>query len=86
MADLPLIGDLPTNRPGLRDQRNPFASRRITSPATIVVTGVDPSTSGRVFGSNRSFGPYTMSNDSGTTWLTRQPCRQAQPTPASRSS
>ena len=69
MADLPLIGDLPTKSTALRvTNETPFASRRITSPATIVVMGVDPSTPGRVFGSNRSFGPYTMSNDSGTTW------------------
>ena len=70
MADLPLIGDLPTKSTSLRDQRNPFASRRITSPATIVVMGVDPAPRPRVR-VQPVLWPYTMSNDSGTTWLTR---------------
>jgi hypothetical protein len=46
----------------------PLTVTRITSPANIAVMGVDPSNPGRVFGSNRSFGPYSLSNDNGTTW------------------
>ena len=46
----------------------PFVSTRINTPAAIVVMGIDPSNPGRVFGSNRSFGPYAMSTDGGTTW------------------
>jgi len=50
----------------------PFlASRKITTPAVISVMGVDRGTSGRVFGSNRSFGPYAQSEDYGATWTNR---------------
>ena len=46
----------------------PFALTKFTSGGVRKVYGVDPGHAGRIFASNRSYGPYEQSDDYGATW------------------
>lgn len=61
------IRSLPSARPKIVSER-PFASPlKVADPRIVAAVGVDPAT-GRLFGSDRTYGAWAQSVDQGVTW------------------